>query len=96
MAAIANYTTRIVDPTLDAEQTQEALLFLDHVSTGLGFVSMPRDATNFLQFIGDIGQPLHVEAVAAGGNDIDARCSGEKTNLHAVSHSRSPQPCLPA
>ncbi|EKM60554.1 uncharacterized protein PHACADRAFT_155682 [Phanerochaete carnosa HHB-10118-sp] len=65
LAAIANYTTRVVDPTLDAEQIQEALKFIDH-------------------FVGDIGQPLHVEAVAAGGNDIDATCSGSKTNLHAV------------
>ncbi|KAF7795571.1 hypothetical protein EIP86_006733 [Pleurotus ostreatoroseus] len=65
VAAIANYTSRIVDPTLPPEQIQEALLFIDH-------------------FIGDIGQPLHVEAVAAGGNDIDARCSGKSTNLHAA------------
>ena len=28
MAAIANYTARVVDPTLDAEQTLEALLFI--------------------------------------------------------------------
>ncbi|KAK0208043.1 nuclease Le1 [Desarmillaria ectypa] len=35
-------------------------------------------------FIGDIGQPLHVEAFELGGNDISARCSGSSTNLHAV------------
>jgi len=35
-------------------------------------------------FIGDIGQPLHVEALEVGGNDIDAICSGSKTNLHAA------------
>ena len=28
VAAIANYTTRVVDPTLDAEQIQEALKFI--------------------------------------------------------------------
>ncbi|KAF8887762.1 S1/P1 nuclease [Infundibulicybe gibba] len=65
LTAIANYTTRVVDTSLDAEQRQEALKFLDH-------------------FIGDIGQPLHVEALALGGNDISATCSGSKTNLHAV------------
>lgn len=36
-------------------------------------------------FLGDIGQPLHVEAFEVGGNDIDAICGGKKTNLHAVS-----------
>ncbi|KAF8581879.1 nuclease Le1 [Ramaria rubella] len=45
------------------------------------------EALKFLgeqHFIGDIGQPLHVEAYEVGGNDIDAVCSGDKTNLHAV------------
>lgn len=28
MAAIANYTSRVLDPTLDAEQIQEALKFI--------------------------------------------------------------------
>ncbi|KAF4605634.1 hypothetical protein EYR40_004421 [Pleurotus pulmonarius] len=36
-------------------------------------------------FIGDIGQPLHVEADALGGNRITARCNGASTNLHSVS-----------
>ncbi|OSD02218.1 nuclease Le1 [Trametes coccinea BRFM310] len=67
LTAIANYTARVVDPTLDAEQIQEALKFVDH-------------------FLGDIGQPLHVEALEAGGNDIPAVCSGESSrNLHAAS-----------
>ncbi|KAH9062401.1 nuclease Le1 [Lactarius vividus] len=35
-------------------------------------------------FIGDIGQPLHDEALALGGNDISAVCSGSSTNLHAA------------
>ncbi|KAH9938884.1 nuclease Le1 [Epithele typhae] len=36
-------------------------------------------------FLGDIGQPLHVEAFEVGGNDISAKCSGESSsNLHAV------------
>ncbi|KIJ56258.1 hypothetical protein M422DRAFT_63177 [Sphaerobolus stellatus SS14] len=36
------------------------------------------------QFIGDIGQPLHVEAIEVGGNDIKAICGGSSTNLHAA------------
>ncbi|KAH9009011.1 nuclease Le1 [Lactarius deliciosus] len=35
-------------------------------------------------FIGDIGQPLHDEALALGENDISAVCSGSSTNLHAT------------
>ncbi|KAJ3813853.1 nuclease Le1 [Lentinula aff. lateritia] len=43
-----------------------------------------QEALKFIDhFIGDIGQPLHVEAVEVGGNDISAVCNGERTNLHA-------------
>ncbi|KAK7692095.1 hypothetical protein QCA50_005501 [Cerrena zonata] len=35
LGAIANYTTRVVSKTLDAEQIQEALKFIDHVGTVL-------------------------------------------------------------
>ncbi|KAI9065690.1 nuclease Le1 [Trametes sanguinea] len=44
-----------------------------------------QEALKFLDhFLGDIGQPLHVEAYEVGGNDISAKCSGSSTNLHAV------------
>ncbi|THU89444.1 nuclease Le1 [Dendrothele bispora CBS 962.96] len=69
LTAIANYTSRVVDTSLSATQTQEALKFLDH-------------------FIGDIHQPLHVEAEALGGNEIDVTCSGTSTNLHSVRYTR--------
>ncbi|KAG7450729.1 phospholipase C/P1 nuclease [Guyanagaster necrorhizus] len=40
------------------------------------------EALKFLDhFIGDIGQPLHVEAFELGGNDIKAKCGGSSTNL---------------
>jgi len=43
------------------------------------------EALKFLDhFIGDIGQPLHVEAYEVGGNDIDTTCNGRSTNLHAT------------
>ncbi|KAH9481018.1 Endonuclease 4 [Psilocybe cubensis] len=51
-------------------QIQEALKFIAMVSTD--------------HFIGDIGQPLHVEAVALGGNQISVTCGGSKSNLHSV------------
>ncbi|KAK0464177.1 nuclease Le1 [Armillaria novae-zelandiae] len=34
------------------------------------------------QFLGDVGQPLHVEAFEVGGNDVKAKCSGSSTNLY--------------
>ena len=38
-----------------------------------------------MQFIGDLGQPLHVEATKVGGNEIKVKCNGKSTNLHSVS-----------
>ncbi|KAH8112341.1 nuclease Le1 [Phellopilus nigrolimitatus] len=64
LTAIANYTQRVADTSLDSTQRQQALMFIDH-------------------FLGDIGQPLHVEAYEVGGNDIKAICNGKSTNLHA-------------
>lgn len=44
-----------------------------------------KTALTLSQFLGDIGQPLHVEAYEVGGNDIPAKCSGETDwNLHSV------------
>ncbi|THH29901.1 hypothetical protein EUX98_g4281 [Antrodiella citrinella] len=69
LSAIANYTTRVVSESLASEQIQEALKFVAQ--------------TIIDHFLGDVGQPLHVEATEEGGNDIDAICNGDKTNLHA-------------
>ncbi|EPQ59993.1 nuclease Le1 [Gloeophyllum trabeum ATCC 11539] len=47
--------------------------------------SQRQEALKFIDhFLGDIGQPLHVEAYEVGGNDIDAVCGGKSTNLHAA------------
>jgi hypothetical protein len=44
-----------------------------------------QEALKFLDhFLGDIGQPLHVENYEVGGNDISVKCSGSTSNLHAV------------
>ena len=42
------------------------------------------DAYRFIQFIGDIHQPLHDENLDVGGNTIDVTFDGDSTNLHAV------------
>jgi len=65
LSAIANYTQRVNDFSLDPTQNMQALFFLDH-------------------FLGDIGQPLHVEALEEGGNLIPTICDGKDTNLHAT------------
>ncbi|KAJ4470956.1 nuclease Le3 [Lentinula aciculospora] len=35
-------------------------------------------------FVGDIGQPLHVQGVDRGGNSIHVKCAGRKSNLHTA------------
>jgi hypothetical protein len=37
-----------------------------------------------IHLLGDIGQPLHCEALDVGGNTIDVTYGGDSTNLHAV------------
>ncbi|KAF9535775.1 nuclease Le1 [Crepidotus variabilis] len=54
------------------------------VTTSLG-AQQQQEALKFLtHFIGDIGQPLHVEAIATGGNDISVTCAGKTSNLHST------------
>ncbi|KAJ4471713.1 S1/P1 nuclease [Lentinula edodes] len=43
-----------------------------------------QEALKFIGFIGDIGQPLHVEGIERGGNGIHVQCAGKKNNLHSV------------
>jgi hypothetical protein len=37
-----------------------------------------------VHFLGDIHQPLHNEATAVGGNQINVTFDGKATNLHAA------------
>ncbi|KAH9160634.1 nuclease Le1 [Lactarius sanguifluus] len=69
VSAIQNYTNRVLTQT-DPTQVQQALLFII--------------CSSHSTLHGDIGQPLHDEALALGGNDISAVCSGSSTNLHAA------------
>ncbi|KAI1174646.1 nuclease S1 precursor [Nemania sp. FL0916] len=48
-------------------------------------------AKMIIHFVGDIGQPLHCEALDVGGNDIDVTYDGEDTNLHAIWDSDIPE-----
>ncbi|KAK8155823.1 nuclease PA3 [Phyllosticta citrichinensis] len=44
-----------------------------------------------IHFLGDIHQPLHVEAIEAGGNGIEVTYDGESTNLHHIWDSNMPE-----
>ncbi|KAI0888972.1 nuclease S1 precursor [Annulohypoxylon maeteangense] len=44
-----------------------------------------------IHFAGDIGQPLHCEALEVGGNSIDVQYDGDDTNLHAIWDSNIPE-----
>lgn len=44
-----------------------------------------------VHFLGDIHQPLHVEAIAVGGNQINVTFDGESTNLHAAWDTSIPE-----
>jgi hypothetical protein len=44
-----------------------------------------------VHFLGDIHQPLHNEAIAVGGNQINVTFDGEPTNLHAAWDTSIPE-----
>lgn len=44
-----------------------------------------------IHFVGDVHQPLHVENIAVGGNQINVTFNGAKTNLHAIWDTQIPQ-----
>jgi hypothetical protein len=45
----------------------------------------------FIQFIGDIHQPLHDENLDYGGNDIDVKFGSTSTNLHHIWDTNMPE-----
>ena len=50
-----------------------------------GTPASEREAARFLiHWLGDVHQPLHLENLAKGGNDIHVRFDGEHTTLHIV------------
>lgn len=75
VSAIANYTQRVQAPV-------SGNLSSEDVSQALRFL---------VHFLGDITQPLHDEALALGGNDIDVTFDGEDTNLHHIWDTDMPE-----
>ncbi|KAG9041209.1 hypothetical protein FS837_012548 [Tulasnella sp. UAMH 9824] len=57
------------------QRVQDGRLTVQHTAEALKFL---------VHFIGDVTQPLHTEALAVGGNDIDVLWNGASNNLHHV------------
>jgi len=54
-------------------------------------LGLERCSYHLIQFIGDIHQPLHDEALDIGGNTVDVTFNGDSTNLHAVWDTSIPE-----
>lgn len=57
----------------------------------LGTLEQQKALKWIIHFVGDIHQPLHVENLAIGGNQINVTFNGAKTNLHAIWDTAIPQ-----
>ncbi|KAL0574374.1 hypothetical protein V5O48_007575 [Marasmius crinis-equi] len=83
-------TSCSVQQARDCERSGCILSAISNYTTRLVDPGLDRkqkqEAVKFLiaHFIGDVGQPLHVEGVSKGGNDIQVKCVGRRMNLHAV------------
>ncbi|PVI04011.1 hypothetical protein DM02DRAFT_611806 [Periconia macrospinosa] len=60
-------------------------------SSNLSFVERQKALKWVIHFVGDIHQPLHVENLAVGGNQINVTFEGESANLHRIWDSDMPE-----
>jgi hypothetical protein len=60
----------------------------------VGIVEQQKALKWVVHFIGDIHQPLHVENLAIGGNQINVTFNNVKTNLHAIWDTQIPQKAI--
>ncbi|KAL6704587.1 hypothetical protein ACN47E_008097 [Coniothyrium glycines] len=60
----------------------------------IGIVEQQKALKWIIHFVGDIHQPLHVENLAVGGNQINVTFNGVKTNLHAIWDTQIPQKAI--
>ncbi|KAK3112271.1 hypothetical protein LTR53_011628 [Teratosphaeriaceae sp. CCFEE 6253] len=77
VSAIANYTARV-----QQGPTSGGNLSATQANYALRWI---------VHFVGDITQPLHDEALAIGGNDIDVEFNGTATNLHHIWDTNMPE-----
>lgn len=57
----------------------------------VGLIEQQKALKWIIHFLGDIHQPLHVENLALGGNQINVTFNDIKTNLHAIWDTQIPQ-----
>ncbi|PBP16663.1 hypothetical protein BUE80_DR012526 [Diplocarpon rosae] len=82
---ISSKTARVQDKTLSlADRTIAAKITIPNLA--LKFNAHPST-----QFTGDIHQPLHVENLEVGGNDIAVLFNNNATNLHAAWDTEIPE-----
>nr|POE78503.1 nuclease s1 [Quercus suber] len=99
ISAIANYTTRVQSATLPADEVTAALKFLVHFigdiskSTVIPSMAILRHQCTTMPRIltRSEAQPLHDEAYEYGGNDVDVKFNGTKTNLHHIWDTNMPE-----
>lgn len=90
VSALANYTERVMDPSLSAVERDYALRFIVHVSPSPPSKHQRQTRTvwkltsPYPQFTGDIHQPLHNEGARVGGNTIFVTFDNRTSNLHRV------------
>ncbi|KAI1103098.1 nuclease S1 precursor [Jackrogersella minutella] len=89
--ALQNYTTILLDQKATNANLQIAAKMVIHVSKAKESEDWNENINMESQFAGDIGQPLHCEALEVGGNDIDVEYDGDDTNLHAIWDSNIPE-----
>lgn len=86
VSAIANYVSLLSEGTIIAFPLSliTCILQTSRANDGRYSDEHRKEALEFLiHFIGDVTQPLHDEAEALGGNEIDVTWDGHSTNLHA-------------
>ncbi|KAH8724776.1 S1/P1 nuclease-domain-containing protein [Phaeosphaeriaceae sp. PMI808] len=57
----------------------------------VGIIEQQKALKWVIHFVGDIHQPLHVENIAVGGNQINVTFNGAKTNLHSIWDTAIPE-----
>ncbi|KAH7390525.1 S1/P1 nuclease-domain-containing protein [Pyrenochaeta sp. MPI-SDFR-AT-0127] len=64
------------------------------VQKSVGIAEQQKALKWIIHFVGDVHQPLHVENLAVGGNQINVTFNGARTNLHAAWDTAIPQKAI--
>jgi len=88
VSALANYTSRLVGKTTSKGSGRvRGSAAAGNLSTAERQIA----AKMVIHFVGDIGQPLHCEALDKGGNGIPVTYHAHGSNLHSIWDSAIPE-----